>query len=137
MPGRRWKQRLKRKRPVRAIRQGLDKRGCSCQFIKIKRLRTPAVWRAQGALFSHPADTHLHAGRTVPVWAIEPRIAVEAGSTDGWYKYVGLEGRVIGLDRFGESAPAGELFQLFGLTAEVVAERARRVLAKAAVQEAA
>jgi len=45
-----------------------------------------------------------------------PRVAVEAGVTDGWYKYVGLDGAVIGLDRFGESAPAGELFKEFGFT---------------------
>jgi len=45
-----------------------------------------------------------------------PRVAIEAGVTDGWYKYVGLEGAVIGLDRFGESAPAGELFKEFGFT---------------------
>ena len=50
-----------------------------------------------------------------------PRVAVEAGVTDGWYKYVGLDGAVIGLDRFGESAPAGELFKHFGITAEAVA----------------
>ena len=50
------------------------------------------------------------------------RVAVEAGVSDGWYKYVGLEGRVIGLDRFGESAPAGVLFKEFGFTvANVVA----------------
>ena len=58
-----------------------------------------------------------------------PRVAVEAGVTDGWYKYVGLEGRVIGLDRFGESAPAGELFKEFGITAEAVAAAVRAVLA--------
>ena len=45
------------------------------------------------------------------------RIAIEAGVTDFWRKYVGLEGRVIGIDRFGESAPAGQLFEYFGLTA--------------------
>jgi transketolase len=45
-----------------------------------------------------------------------PRLAVEAGVTDGWYKYVGIEGKVIGLDRFGESAPAGVLFKEFGFT---------------------
>jgi transketolase len=45
-----------------------------------------------------------------------PRVAVEAGVTDGWYKYVGLEGAVVGLDRFGESAPAGALFKEFGFT---------------------
>jgi transketolase len=45
-----------------------------------------------------------------------PRIVVEAGVTDGWWKYVGGEGAVIGLDRFGESAPAGTLFKEFGFT---------------------
>ena len=49
-----------------------------------------------------------------------PRVAVEAGVTDGWYKYVGAagggQGAVIGLDRFGESAPAGALFKEFGFT---------------------
>jgi transketolase len=50
------------------------------------------------------------------------RVAVEAGVTDGWYKYVGLDGKVIGLDRFGESAPAGQLFKHFGFTAENVAK---------------
>jgi transketolase len=49
-----------------------------------------------------------------------PRVAVEAGVTSGWYKYVGLDGAVIGLDRFGESAPAGALFKEFGFTADNV-----------------
>ena len=53
------------------------------------------------------------------------RVAVEAGVTDFWRKYVGLEGAVIGIDRFGESAPAGELFKLFGITAEAVADAVR------------
>ena len=57
-----------------------------------------------------------------------PRIAVEAGCTDGWYKYVGLEGRVIGIDRFGESAPAGELFKYFGITADAVVQAVKSVL---------
>ena len=57
-----------------------------------------------------------------------PRVAVEAGSTDGWYKYVGLEGRVIGIDRFGESAPAGELFKYFGITADAVVQAVKAVL---------
>ena len=56
------------------------------------------------------------------------RVAVEAGVTDFWRKYVGLEGAVIGLDRFGESAPAGELFKFFGITAEAVAEAVKRVI---------
>jgi len=49
-----------------------------------------------------------------------PRVAVEAGVSDFWYKYVGLEGRVIGIDRFGESAPADVLFPYFGITSEKV-----------------
>ena len=57
-----------------------------------------------------------------------PRIAVEAGTTDGWYKYIGLEGRVIGIDRFGESAPAGELFKYFGITADAVVQAVKSVL---------
>ena len=48
------------------------------------------------------------------------RVAVEAAHKDYWYKYVGLDGRIVGMDSFGESAPAGELFKFFGITAEAV-----------------
>lgn len=57
-----------------------------------------------------------------------PRVAIEAGISDFWRKYVGLDGRVIGIDVYGESAPAGELFKHFGFTAERVAEAVRDVL---------
>jgi transketolase len=57
-----------------------------------------------------------------------PRVAVEAGVTDNWRKYVGLEGAVLGLDRFGESAPGGELFKHFGFTAEKLAAAAREII---------
>ncbi|MBX9812881.1 MAG: transketolase, partial [Burkholderiales bacterium] len=57
-----------------------------------------------------------------------PRVAVEAGVSDYWRKYVGPEGAVVGIDRFGESAPAGELFKFFGFTAENVAAVVRSVL---------
>ena len=57
-----------------------------------------------------------------------PRVAVEAGVTGGWYKYVGLEGKVVGLDRFGESAPAGVLFKEFGFTVENVVKTVKSVL---------
>ena len=49
-----------------------------------------------------------------------PRVAVEAGVTDFWRKYVGLEGAVVGIDSFGESAPGGELYAFFGITADAV-----------------
>ncbi len=57
-----------------------------------------------------------------------PRIAIEAGVTDFWRKYVGLEGAVVGIDRFGESAPAPELFKHFGFTPENVAKAVRSVV---------
>ncbi|CAG0945846.1 transketolase [Gammaproteobacteria bacterium] len=57
-----------------------------------------------------------------------PRVAVEAGVSDGWYKSVGLEGKVVGLDRFGESAPAGVLFKEFGFTAENVVKAVKSLL---------
>jgi transketolase len=58
-----------------------------------------------------------------------PTVAVEAGAPDLWHKYVGRTGGVVGINRFGESAPAGELFKLFGLTAERVAKTVRALLA--------
>lgn len=57
-----------------------------------------------------------------------PRVAIEAGSRDGWYKYVGLNGAVVGLDRFGESAPADVLFKEFGFTIENVVSVVKSVL---------
>jgi transketolase len=56
------------------------------------------------------------------------RVAVEAGSTMGWYKYVGLDGAVVGIDRFGESAPGAAVMKYFGFTAEHVAEVAGAAL---------
>jgi transketolase len=60
-----------------------------------------------------------------------PRVAVEAGSSDLWRKYVGLAGAVVGLDHFGESAPAETLFTAFGFTPERVAEVAARCARRA------
>ncbi|MET3135158.1 transketolase [Oxalobacteraceae bacterium GrIS 1.11] len=57
-----------------------------------------------------------------------PRVAIEAGVTGFWYKYVGLEGAVVGIDTFGESAPAGVLFKHFGFTVENVVAKVKSVL---------
>ncbi len=57
-----------------------------------------------------------------------PRVAVEAGVTDFWFKYVGLDGAVVGIDSFGESAPAGVLFKHFGFTTEKVVAAVKSVL---------
>jgi transketolase len=56
------------------------------------------------------------------------RIAIEAAHPDFWRKYVGLHGAVIGIDRFGESAPAGQLFDMFGFTVANVVKTAKEIL---------
>jgi transketolase len=61
-----------------------------------------------------------------------PKVAVEAGVTDYWRKYVGIDGAVVGIDRYGESAPAGELFKHFGFTPAKVAEAVRSTLGRKA-----
>ena len=58
--------------------------------------------------------------------AIRARVAIEAGVTAPWRQYVGLDGAVIGLDHFGESAPANQLFEAFGITAQAVVEAVRQ-----------
>jgi transketolase len=60
--------------------------------------------------------------------SVTARAAIEAGTTALWYKYVGLNGAVIGMDCFGESAPAKELFEHFGITANKLAEAAKELL---------
>lgn len=65
---------------------------------------------------------------------IRARLAVEAGSTQGWERWVGPLGAVIGLDRFGESAPYQEIFQHFGFRPEDIAGRAMELLAQVAVR---
>ncbi|WP_304943310.1 transketolase [Vallitalea guaymasensis] len=61
---------------------------------------------------------------------VRKRVAIEAAATFGWYKYVGLDGEVIGLDHFGASAPAARVFEEFGITTENVYEVAKKVYAK-------
>ena len=56
------------------------------------------------------------------------RVAVEAGVTAGWWKYVGLDGAVVGIDRFGESAPGEAVFAALGLTTDRIVETAQAVL---------
>jgi transketolase len=60
--------------------------------------------------------------------AVIARVAVEAAQADFWYKYVGLNGAIVGMTTFGESAPAGDLFKLFGFTVENVVEKVKSVL---------
>ena len=59
---------------------------------------------------------------------VTARIAIEAGIADYWYKYVGLKGKVVGMTSFGESAPADQLFELFGFTVKNVLQNAATLL---------
>ncbi len=61
--------------------------------------------------------------------SVTRRVAVEAGITDSWYKYVGLTGKIIGMNSFGESAPAEQLFEYFGITTAAVVAAAEELLA--------
>jgi len=63
--------------------------------------------------------------------AVRARVAVEAGQPDWWYRYVGLDGAIIGINRFGESAPAEQLFEQFGFTVDAVVGAAERVVKNA------
>jgi len=56
------------------------------------------------------------------------KVAIEAGVTEGWYKYVGLRGAVVGMHSFGESAPAPELFKHFGFTVENVVNTVKGII---------
>lgn len=60
--------------------------------------------------------------------SVTKRVAVEAGIVDSWYKYVGLDGKIIGMTSFGESAPAEQLFEYFGITTANVIAAARELL---------
>ncbi len=73
-------------------------------------------------------DTQEQAYRDAVLIPGVKRVAVEAGVTSFWAKYVGLDGAVVGIDTFGESAPAGELFKYFGFTVENVVKTCEAVL---------
>ncbi len=60
--------------------------------------------------------------------AVRARVAVEAGIVDYWYKFVGLDGKIIGMTTFGESAPAKDLFQHFGITTEAVIDAVKSLI---------
>jgi len=60
--------------------------------------------------------------------SVQARVVIEAGVTGGWYRYAGCKGKVIGIDRFGESAPAEELFRYFGFTVENVVKAVEEIL---------
>ena len=78
-------------------------------------------------LFDEQSDSYREA---VLPGKVRARVAVEAGCTATWYKYVGLDGKVVGIDTFGTSAPASVLMKYYGFTADNIAETAKSVLKK-------
>jgi transketolase len=62
---------------------------------------------------------------------VRARVSVEAATTFGWHRWVGDLGETVGMEGFGASAPAGALYEHFGITGEAVADAARRSLTRA------
>jgi len=88
----------------------MDAAAASDKNVRVVSMPSTDVFDAQDAAYKE----------SVLPAAVAARVAVEAASKDGWYKYVGLNGKVVGMDTFGESAPAGELFKYFGFTVDNV-----------------
>ena len=61
---------------------------------------------------------------------VSARVVIEAGATAGWWRYAGTSGKVIGIDRFGKSAPAGELFEYFGFSVDNVVDTTKSIVTK-------
>ncbi|MBW1930156.1 MAG: transketolase [Deltaproteobacteria bacterium] len=93
----------------------------AAETVNDKGIRVRVVSMPSWELFDKQSEDYKEEVLPSSVWA---RIAIEAGSTYGWHKYVGQKGRIIGIDRFGASAPYKILYKEFGLTAEQIANEA-------------
>ena len=87
------------------------------------------AWSPCPALRSLTSRTRPTARVVLPK-AVRARLAIEAATSFGWHKYVGLDGDVLSLDHFGASAPANLLFERFGFTADNAAQKAKALLQK-------
>ncbi|TKI03765.1 transketolase family protein, partial [Martelella alba] len=96
-----------------------EKLGAQGRRVRVVSLPSPEVFDAQDARYRE----------AVLPKSVTARLAIEAGIADYWFKYVGLDGAVVGMTTFGESAPAEALFTLFGFTEENVLDKARALLA--------
>ena len=93
----------------------------AAEVITAKGLAVRVVSMPSWELFEDQPDPYRH--QVLPA-AVKAKIAIEAGSPQGWHRYVGETGQVVALDHFGASAPAQTLFEKFGLTAKRVVEKA-------------
>jgi transketolase len=90
------------------------------QNLSVRVVSIPS-WR----LFDMQPESYRHQVLPPDVWA---RVAIEAGAPQGWHRYVGERGEIIGMNRFGASAPSKVLYEKFGFTVEKVVERALGLL---------
>jgi transketolase len=103
--------------------------------IAAEAVRTAAAKGKKVRLVSMPSTTTFERQDNAYKHSVLPpsvtrRVAVEAGATDSWWRYVGLQGEVVGIDHFGASAPAKDLFKAYGFTPEHVAEAIEKVSVK-------
>ncbi len=89
--------------------------------LREKGIKTRVVSMPSWALFDEQDEAYRN--EILPP-SVTARLAIEAGVTQGWHRYVGLSGDVIGLDRFGASAPGGTIYEKFGFTVENVVKKA-------------
>lgn len=98
--------------------QAYDKLTTQGRKVRVVSMPCTSVFDAQDAAWKQ---------QVLPV-EVGARIAIEAGHADYWYKYVGLDGRIIGMTTYGESAPAGQLFEEFGFTVDNILSVAEELL---------
>ena len=98
--------------------QAFDKLTEQGRKVRVVSMPCTSVFDAQDAAYK----------QSVLPLEVGARIAIEAAHADFWYKYVGLEGRVIGMTTYGESAPASALFEEFGFTLENILGTAEELL---------
>ncbi len=98
--------------------QAADKLSEQGRKVRVVSMPCTSVFDAQDAAYKQAV---------LPV-EVGARIAIEAAHADYWYKYVGLDGRIIGMTTYGESAPAGQLFEEFGFTVDNILAVAEELL---------
>ncbi|MFP5339158.1 MAG: transketolase-like TK C-terminal-containing protein, partial [Gammaproteobacteria bacterium] len=98
--------------------QAADKLAEQGRKVRVVSMPCTSVFDAQDAAYKQ---------LVLPV-EVGARIAIEAAHADYWYKYVGLDGRIIGMTTYGESAPAGQLFEEFGFTVDNILSVAEELL---------
>jgi len=99
----------------------------ACEELTKRGVKARVVSMPCAELFDAQSDAYKE---SVLPSSVRARVAIEAGSTLPWYKYVGLDGAIIGLDHFGASAPAATLFREFGFTVENAVETGLKLLGR-------